>query len=54
MPERYDCVIVGAGTAGCVAAARLPGNSSASVLLLEAGPDYVTLDETPAGVLDPK
>jgi choline dehydrogenase len=35
--DSFDYVVVGAGTAGCVLAARLAQDAAASVLLLEAG-----------------
>ena len=44
---RYDVIVVGAGTAGCILAARLSENSSRSVLLVEAGPDYPDLEQLP-------
>ena len=48
----FDYVIVGAGSAGCVLAARLTQDPNAAVRLLEAGgPDNSVLIHAPAGVV---
>jgi len=40
--SRYDIVVAGAGTAGCILAARLSEDPARQVCLVEAGPDYGT------------
>jgi choline dehydrogenase len=47
-------VIVGAGTAGAIIAARLAEKADADVLVLEAGSDYESEAATPADLLDSK
>lgn len=49
--EEFDYIIVGGGSSGCVAAARLIEKSDKSVLILEAGPrNKHPLIDMPAGI----
>jgi choline dehydrogenase len=45
--SKYDVLIIGAGSSGCAIAARVSEDPNLSVALVEAGPDYERLQDTP-------
>ena len=48
--QRYNVIVIGAGSAGAAAAARISEDPRRTVLLLEAGPDYPDLGSLPLDV----
>jgi len=52
MEQTWDIVVVGAGAAGAVVAARASEDPRRSVLLIEAGPDYPLAKELPEDLRD--
>jgi choline dehydrogenase len=44
---QYDHIVLGAGSAGAILAARLSEDPQHSVLLIEAGPDYASIEQLP-------
>ena len=50
--DSYTHIIIGAGSSGCVVAARLASNPENTVLLIEAGPNYEHEADLPVDISD--
>jgi choline dehydrogenase len=50
--KRFDDIVVGAGSSGVALAARLSEDPTRRVALVEAGPDYATVEDTPPDILN--
>ena len=50
--KHFDYIVVGGGNAGAAIAARLSEDAAAQVLLVEAGPHFRSIEETPQDLLD--
>ena len=51
---KFTHIVVGAGSAGCVIAARIAENKDSHVLLIEAGPDQDALDSSASKIRESK